>query len=84
MDRVSAVAPDLVFSDVVMPGISGVELAAELRHKCPGLPVLLTTGYSDDLVQGLSDAAVLVKPYGGKELSEAIRRLLGSRGEEAA
>src|SRR5262249_31621485 len=37
---------DLVFSDVVMPGMSGIELAERLSELRPKLPVLLTSGYS--------------------------------------
>jgi len=84
LDLIQDTDPDLVFSDVVMPGASGVALAAELRRLRPDLPVLLTTGYSDELVKGLPDATVLVKPYGSEDLGKAIAGLLGSRGEQAA
>ena len=41
---------DLVFTDVVMPGrMDGLALARAIREKHPGLPVLVTTGYSDAL-----------------------------------
>ncbi|MDU0960446.1 MAG: PAS domain-containing protein, partial [Bradyrhizobium sp.] len=39
-------AVDLVFSDVIMPGINGLELAGIIRDRYPGLPVVLTSGYS--------------------------------------
>jgi signal transduction histidine kinase len=66
---------DLVFSDIIMPGgKSGVELANELETLAPGLPVLLTTGYS-----GGVDVAVrrplLCKPYQIEELRDAISAL---------
>jgi len=42
---------DLLFTDIVMPGgINGLMLAERLRARRPGLPVLLTTGYNDELV----------------------------------
>jgi CheY-like chemotaxis protein len=37
---------DLIFSDVMMPGINGVELAERISERYPGLPGLLTGGYS--------------------------------------
>ena len=40
---------EVVFSDVVMPGMNGVELAGEIRRRRPDLPVVLTSGYSDVL-----------------------------------
>ena len=84
LSMLESATPDLVFSDVVMPGMSGLELANELRRRHPRLPVLLTTGYSDEMVRGVPDSAVLVKPYGAKELCEAIARLLSQRSERAA
>jgi CheY-like chemotaxis protein len=38
---------DAVFSDVVMPGVGGLELARRLKRENPDLPVVLATGYSD-------------------------------------
>ncbi len=42
---------DVVFSDVVMPGMSGVELGREIRRLYPNLPVVLTSGYSHVLAE---------------------------------
>ena len=64
---------DLLFSDVLMPGMSGIELADHVRRRRPGLPVLLASGYSDEMVRGAaSDFATLAKPYGAATLSAAI------------
>ncbi len=42
--------PTLVFTDIVMPGgISGIELARKVRDRFPELPILLTTGYSEQV-----------------------------------
>lgn len=71
---------DLVLSDVVMPGMSGIELARELGERRPGLPVLLATGYSEQMLQGAAvDFAAITKPYGYETLSRAIARLVGAR-----
>jgi PAS domain S-box-containing protein len=62
---------DVVFSDVVMPGgTSGVELAAAIRENFPGLPVILTSGFSDAVAQA-SDRFIelLTKPYDPDQLS---------------
>ncbi|OYD82918.1 hypothetical protein CHT98_18700 (plasmid) [Azospirillum brasilense] len=54
---------DLLFSDVVMPGrLNGVDLAREARRLRPGLPVVLTTGYSEKVAQA-EGVRVLAKPY---------------------
>ena len=67
---------DLVFTDVVMPETSGVELARAIRRERPGLPVLLATGYSEELLKTDHDFRVLAKPYDGKSLTEAMAAAL--------
>jgi PAS domain S-box-containing protein len=67
---------DLVFSDIVMPGkMDGLGLARHLRAIRPGLPVLLTSGYSDAALNVRGDFPILRKPYEIHELSQAIARL---------
>jgi two-component system NtrC family sensor kinase len=66
---------DVVFSDILMPGgMNGLELAREIAERFPGIPVLLTTGYSasaqDAVRQGV---IVLQKPYDLESLRRNIR-----------
>lgn len=69
---------DIVFSDVVMPGMSGVELAQEIRHRWPDLPVVLTSGYSHILAEeGSHGFGLLQKPYSLQSLID----FLGNRDE---
>ena len=68
--------PKLIFSDIVMPGgISGIELAEKVRTRFPELPILLTTGYSED-VGGSHGFPVLQKPYELDSLAGALARVL--------
>jgi PAS domain S-box-containing protein len=68
---------DVVFTDVVMPGLSGVELAKLAREKRPDLPVLLASGYSEEIVAGAGASFDFVrKPYDAGSLDEAIRGAL--------
>jgi signal transduction histidine kinase len=70
---------DIVFSDVVMPGMSGLDLAAELAKAKPGLPVILTTGYSDEIARsGAGGRPVILKPYRPETLAAAIEQLLAA------
>jgi PAS domain S-box-containing protein len=71
---------DVVFSDVVMPGMGGVELGQEIRRRYPSLPVILTSGYSDVLAEeGRHGFELLQKPYAVEDLSRVLRRVSRSR-----
>jgi len=70
---------DIVFSDIVMPEMSGLDLARLLAERRPDLPIVLATGYSEETVSG--DAAafeVLSKPYGADTLGGALARALAA------
>jgi CheY-like chemotaxis protein len=80
---ISAVRPggiDLVLSDVVMPGRSGPELAAELLARRPGLRVLYTSGYPFDAIahHGVQEPGVrlLQKPFSPSDLLREVRAAL--------
>ena len=84
LDQLAADGIDLVVSDVVMPGMSGVELAHKVQEIHPKVPVLLATGYSDEIVQHGSEFSVLLKPFGAADLSKAMTAVLnGGRGAAA-
>jgi PAS domain S-box-containing protein len=73
---------DLVFTDLVMPGgLSGREVATHARMIRPGVKVLLTSGYSEELVHGddlqRERLRVLRKPYRQADLAFALREVLG-------
>ncbi|WP_174278914.1 hybrid sensor histidine kinase/response regulator [Sphingomonas bacterium] len=74
-------AHDVVFSDVVMPGMSGIELGQEIRRLYPSLPVVLTSGYSTILAEnGSHGFELLRKPYSLDELSVVLRKASTWRG----
>jgi PAS domain S-box-containing protein len=71
-----------VFSDVVMPGMNGVELGQEIRRRQPDLPVILTSGYSHVLAQeGSHGFTLLHKPYSVEELMRVLGDAISGRAE---
>ena len=68
---------DLMMTDHVMPGMTGIELAAASREVRPSLPILLATGYAD-LPEGAQlDLPRLAKPYHQDQLRDRLDQLLG-------
>ena len=71
---------DLVFSDVIMPGMNGVELAGIIRERYPGLPVVLTSGYSNVLAENAHRGFELIqKPYSVESLSRILRKAMSEK-----
>jgi PAS domain S-box-containing protein len=72
---------DLLFTDVVMPGpVKSRDLAAEAQRLRPGLPVLFTSGYTDNAVvhhgRLMGGVQLISKPYAREELARRLRALL--------
>jgi CheY-like chemotaxis protein len=71
---------DLVLTDVVMPNVSGPELAERLRTSFPGIRVVFMSGYTDDAVvrHGLLEADIdfIQKPYTPMDLAQKVRQAL--------
>jgi PAS domain S-box-containing protein len=67
---------DLMVTDHVMPGMTGIELAAATRQVRPSLPILLATGYAE-LPEGTQvDLPRLAKPYHQDQLRDRLEKLL--------
>lgn len=80
LDKLDGATPDLIVSDVVMPGLDGYALAEEVRRGTPGMPLLLISGIVDDEVRAraaaVGAAAVVRKPFTPADLLPAIARAL--------
>jgi CheY-like chemotaxis protein len=78
MERYGGV--DLLFTDIIMPGgMNGLQLVERTRERHPNIPVLLATGYMDELRQENASATsmpTLTKPYRVTELADQVRILL--------
>ncbi|HEX7086930.1 MAG TPA: ATP-binding protein [Vicinamibacterales bacterium] len=75
------VQPDVLVSDIVMPGIHGTELAMRLRDRWPGLPVILMSGYTNDFddLRPAQGVAFLQKPFTAVALGQKVGEALGTR-----
>ncbi|MGY4304852.1 two-component system NtrC family sensor kinase [Bradyrhizobium sp. USDA 4369] len=68
---------DVVFTDVVMPGMTGLELAEEIRRLELNIPIVLASGYSHVLAQqGTNGFELLRKPYSIEELSRVLHKVV--------
>lgn len=90
VERVAAMRPDVVVTDIEMPGLSGLELLAELRRTVPSVPVVVMTAhvsveYAVSALRAQADE-FLTKPLDNGKLVEAVMRLVeeGRRRREEA
>ena len=68
---------DAIFSDVVMPGMTGVAMAKVLRERRADLPLVLTSGYSEELADnGYEGFEFLAKPYSADQVARALAKAM--------
>lgn len=81
LSKIAASPPDLVLTDLKMPGKSGLELVQEVRHTSPGVPVILMTaqGSEDVAIQALLFGAASYVPKSrlATDLAETVEHVLG-------
>jgi DNA-binding response OmpR family regulator len=73
----------LLITDIVLPGIGGPDVAAQLQGQRPAMKVLFISGYSDETIarQGIpSSASFLAKPFSPDVLLAKVREVLGASG----
>ena len=77
---------DAIFSDIVMPGsMSGVQFARAVRTDFPGIPILLSTGYSDAAGTAEREGArIISKPYDPDRVIALVGQLIADAGQDAA
>lgn len=83
IDLISTEKPDLIILDIMMPGISGLDILHHMHHdpRLTNIPVVVVSakGTPADIKRGLEAGAkiYLTKPVGFQELKEAVTRVLG-------
>ena len=78
--RIKSMEFDLVITDQTMPQMTGTDLAKEILHIRPNIPIILCTGFSNTIssenmgIQGIRE--FVMKPIIGAELGRVVRRVL--------
>jgi two-component system cell cycle sensor histidine kinase/response regulator CckA len=74
---------DLLVTDMVMPGMTGQELAVQLQREHPGLSVVFMSGYSEHAATEMADAdpsvRLMTKPFSRGVMLRTVREILQSR-----
>ena len=72
---------DVLVTDLVLPGIGGLELASEVYNMCPKIKILIISGYTEDMViledHLKTNTVFLAKPFEVESLNSRIQGLLG-------
>ncbi len=82
LDMLNSEPVDVLVSDVVMPGIDGVELLETIRSRRPALPVVLMSGYAEPPQRRALDGAAaifLAKPFTADDLADAVQAAFAAR-----
>jgi two-component system response regulator AtoC len=83
LSRLSEIGPNLILSDIRMPGLDGIELLKLVRERAPGVDVVLMTAYDDmpTVVRAMREGAFdfLVKPVKLVELEDVLGRVLADQ-----
>ena len=82
LDKAAATGPELILSDIALPGLDGIELCRRLRAdpRTAAIPILAVTGHDDrhypDRARAAGANQVLIKPFAAETLVTEARRLL--------
>ncbi len=70
------IRPDILVTDYLMPGMTGLELSQQVAHTYTAIPVLLITGYANLTSEQTSDISILQKPFNHNELAHRIQQII--------
>ncbi|WP_420600911.1 response regulator [Flagellimonas sp.] len=82
LDQVDSIGPDLIFTDINMPGISGYDLAKQIRDKGIDIPIFGLTGLVNDEVQALSKKSGIDGVYEKPPVENLLKHLISQIYEE--
>ena len=76
LERFQASPPDLVLMDLTMPRMDGATAFKRMQALHPEIPVILSSGYDREAIEGVSPAAFVQKPYRLKDLRKILQEVL--------
>ncbi len=80
LEKIKKENPDLVLLDLTMPIMGGGEALSKIKEMNPNLPVVISSGYSEDKLERIGDrdkiAAFIQKPYKYDQISKLLNQLL--------
>jgi len=76
LERFEATPPDLVIMDLTMPRMDGATAFARMQASRPEVPVILSSGYDRQALEGVQPAAFVQKPYRMRELKKLVAQVL--------
>ncbi|MEP4946687.1 MAG: response regulator, partial [Flavobacteriaceae bacterium] len=82
LDQVDSINPDLVFTDINMPGMNGYDLAKQIRDKGINVPIFGLTGFIDDEVQTLSKNSGMDGLYEKPPMENMLKHIIAQVYEE--
>jgi PAS domain S-box-containing protein len=71
--------PDVVITDYLMPGLNGMQLAAEVKQMRPQMPILIVTGYAHLAGDDMPDLPLIAKPFRQSELGAILVQVVPRR-----
>ena len=78
IDICSHVGVNLIFSDLIMPGMNGIDMYKEIIKYCPDIPILFTSGYTREMIasKGIPEDKInfIQKPFSVEKLNSTIKR----------
>jgi len=80
ISRAASLSIDLLLTDIVMPNMSGLELAGLISHERPGVPIIFMTGYSEEAIDGKGISGEnrdwIPKPFTQEEIAGKAWKML--------
>jgi CheY-like chemotaxis protein len=79
LDLIAQEHIDVLFTDIVMPGLNGIELAKQAKARQPDIKILFMTAYYSRAAEAQQLGKLLFKPLRAREIIEELDELLGVR-----